>query len=28
LKLDKPPAAETFFDLRWVDEVRKEFAAK
>jgi ABC-type nitrate/sulfonate/bicarbonate transport system substrate-binding protein len=28
LKLDKPLAAETFFDLRWAEEVRKEFAAK
>ena len=28
LKLDKPLAAETFFDLRWVEEVRREFTAK
>jgi ABC-type nitrate/sulfonate/bicarbonate transport system substrate-binding protein len=28
LKLDKPLAAEMFFDLRWVEEVRKEFTAK
>jgi ABC-type nitrate/sulfonate/bicarbonate transport system substrate-binding protein len=28
LKLDKPLAAENFFDLRWAEEVRKEFEAK
>jgi ABC-type nitrate/sulfonate/bicarbonate transport system substrate-binding protein len=28
LKLDKPLAAENFFDLRWADEVRHEFEAK
>ena len=28
LKLDKPLAAETFFDLRWAEEVRKEMEAK
>lgn len=28
LKLDKPLAAENFFELRWAEEVRKEFAAK
>jgi ABC-type nitrate/sulfonate/bicarbonate transport system substrate-binding protein len=28
LKLDKPLAAENFFDLRWAEEVRKELAAK
>jgi ABC-type nitrate/sulfonate/bicarbonate transport system substrate-binding protein len=28
MKLDKPLAAENFFELRLVDEVRKEFAAK
>ncbi|HXV49082.1 MAG TPA: ABC transporter substrate-binding protein [Candidatus Binatia bacterium] len=28
LKLDKPLAAENFFDLRWAEEVRKEFESK
>jgi ABC-type nitrate/sulfonate/bicarbonate transport system substrate-binding protein len=28
LKLDKPLAAENFFDLRWAQEVRKEFESK
>jgi hypothetical protein len=28
LKLDKPLAAENFFDLRWAEEVRKEFTTK
>ena len=28
LKLDKPLAAENFFDLRWAEEVRKELSAK
>jgi hypothetical protein len=28
LKLDKPLAAENFFDLRWAEEVRKEMEAK
>ena len=28
LKLDKPLAAENFFDLRWAEEVRKEFTVK
>ncbi len=28
LKLDKPLAAENFFDLRWAEEVRREFEAK
>jgi ABC-type nitrate/sulfonate/bicarbonate transport system substrate-binding protein len=28
MKLDKPLAAENFFDFRWVDEVRKEFQSK
>ena len=28
LKLDKPLAAENFFELRWADEVRREFEAK
>ena len=28
LKLDKPLAAENFFDLRWAEEVRKEFENK
>jgi ABC-type nitrate/sulfonate/bicarbonate transport system substrate-binding protein len=28
MKLDKPLAAENFFDFRWVDEVRKEFGSK
>jgi len=28
LKLDKPLAPENFFELRWAEEVRKEFTAK
>jgi ABC-type nitrate/sulfonate/bicarbonate transport system substrate-binding protein len=28
MKLDKPLAAENFFELRWVEEVRREFEAK
>jgi hypothetical protein len=28
MKLDKPLVAENFFELRLVDEVRKEFASK
>jgi ABC-type nitrate/sulfonate/bicarbonate transport system substrate-binding protein len=28
MKLDKPLAANNFFELRWVDEVRKEFESK
>jgi hypothetical protein len=28
MKIDKPLVADNFFDLRWVEEVRKEFEAK
>jgi hypothetical protein len=28
LKLDKPLAPDNFFELRWAEEVRKEFEAK
>jgi hypothetical protein len=28
LKLDKPLAAENFFELRWAEEVRRELEAK
>ena len=28
MKLDKPLAADNFFELRWVEEIRKEFEIK
>jgi hypothetical protein len=28
MKIDQPLARENFFDLRWAEEVRKEFESK
>jgi hypothetical protein len=28
MKIDKPLTPDNFFDLRWVEEVRKEFESK